>query len=236
MYYSIRNRNLQNKNKKRIIFYLILTLCIIVTFSFLGIKFLVYVINIVTDIKKSDTPQASADTIPPKVPSVNSFTDCTNNQTIEIKGNAEPASSVLLYLGSREMDTIVGNTGNFVFKLNLNEGVNKFYLLSKDSSGNVSAKTKSYQITYDITPPILDIISPQNGEVFSGRLNKIIEIKGESEKDATVAINDKFVNLSENGVFDYKIELSNGENQISIKSSDSAGNETTKMLSVSYQE
>jgi flagellar basal body-associated protein FliL len=236
MYYSIRNKNLQKKNKKRTLLYIVLFICIIILFSFLGINILVNIINIVTDIKKSDLPQDSIDTIPPKSPYIYPYNEYTANKTIEIKGEAEASSSVILYLNDHKIDSVVGNTGSFVFKIDLDEGLNEFFLISKDSSGNTSANTKKYHVNYDKNPPVLEISNPQNNTVYSGIKNRIIEIKGVSEKNSIVTINDKFVYISDTGNFVYKFELSNGENKITIRSKDMAGNEEVKELVISYQE
>ncbi len=236
MYYSLRNKNLQKKNKKNTIKYLFLTIVVVVIFSIVGIKILVNIISVITDVKKSDTPQSSSDSIPPMVPYIYPVPEYTTSNSIDIKGNAEASSTVILTLNNHKSDTIVGNTGNFLFKIELIEGLNEFYLYSKDSSGNTSSNSKTYKITLDKISPVLDITSPQNNTTYSGSKNKILEIKGVSEKDATVTINDRFVYTNDDGSFNYKFELNSGENQILVKSIDLAGNEAIKNLTIIYQE
>ncbi len=236
MYYSIRNKNLQKKNNKMILMYTFFTILVIIIFSFLGIKLLVKVITFITDIKKSNISQNEADTIPPKIPYVYPFSEYTTNESIEIKGEAEISSSLILYLNDHRYDTVVGNTGKFLYKLILNDGVNEFYLYSEDSSGNKSSNTKIYKVTLDRTPPLLEITNPQDKSIISGSKNKIVEIKGKSEKDATVTVNDRFVNTSDDGSFIYKYDLNNGENKLTIKAKDMAGNEETNDLTIYYQE
>ena len=106
----------------------------------MGIKLLVRIITVITDIKKSNTPQKIVDTIPPKTPYVYPFPEYITNATIDIKGEAEVSSSLVLYLNDRRYDEIVGSEGRFIFKLILKEGENEFYLYSEDSSGNKSSK------------------------------------------------------------------------------------------------
>lgn len=236
MSYSFKNRSLQKKTKKQTFLYLFLTLVVVGIFAILGVKVLVNIINVISDVKKSDTPLVSDDNIPPMVPYLNLIPEHTNSYALEIKGNAEPSSIVVLNLNSKETDTVAGNTGSFLFKTSLKEGVNDFYLYSKDASGNVSQNTKTYMVNFDKISPVLDITSPQNNSNITGSKNKITEIKGVSEKEATVTINGRFVFTSDDGTFIYKYDLSNGENKLTIKSKDSAGNETSKEFILFYQE
>lgn len=236
MYYSIRIKNLQKKNKKKTIFYILLIIGTITIFFFLGIKILVYFINIVSDLKKSNNTNVSEDIIPPKTPYVYPLSEYTSSKNVEIKGQGESSSTVELNMNNKKYDEIVGNDGDFIFNLSLNEGINEFFLTSKDTAGNISESTKTYKIIYDKTPPLLEIRSPQNNITIIGLKNKVVEIKGITEKDSVVTINDRFVYLSDTVDFVYKFDLSNGENKITIKSRDMTGNEEAKELNIIYQE
>lgn len=236
MYYSIRNRNIQRKNKRNTLIYFFLSIALVVIFSFVGIKVLVKVINVITDIKKSDTSQSSTDHIPPMIPSVESLPEYTSNSSVEIKGNAEAGSSITLIFNGNESDSVVGSDGTYVFKKTLEEGLNELYLFSKDLSGNSSQNTKVFKITFDKTTPEIDIKSPSNGTTFYGFKNKIAEIKGNTEGDATVTVNDKYVYVSDDGSFNCKYDLSNGENKITFKAVDPSGNEATKEITLYYQD
>lgn len=236
MSYSFKNRRFQKKARKQTFLYLFLTLVVIGIFAVLGVKVLVNIINVISDVKKSDSPLVSDDNIPPMVPYLNILSEYTNTSELEIKGNSEPSSLVILHLNGKDTDTVAGNTGSFLFKVALKEGGNDFYLYSKDASGNISQNTKTYTVNFDKTPPVLDISSPQNNSNITGSKNKVVEIKGVSEKDATVTINDRFVYTSDEGTFIYKYDLSNGENKFTIRSKDSAGNETSKEFILFYQE
>ena len=236
MYYSIRNRNIQRKNKKNTLIYIFLSIAVVVLFSFVGIKALVKVINVITDIKKSDTPQSSTDQIPPMIPFVETLPEHTSNSSIEIKGNAEAGSTITLKFNGNESDSVVGNDGHYVFKKTLEEGLNELYLFSKDSSGNSSQNTKVFKITFDKTAPQIDIKSPTSGTTLYGSKNKLAEIKGSTESDATVTANDKYVYVADDGSFNCRYDLSNGENKITFKAVDQAGNETTKEITLYFQE
>jgi hypothetical protein len=236
MYYSLRNNKQKLKIRNRTILYIILTVITVAVFSILGIKILVNVINIISDLKKSDSEIPSSDTIPPKTPTINTIPEFTSQTSFDLSGNAEPASDVFIMINNSKFQIVAGNDGNFSFKIQLIEGENKMYLYSKDQSGNTSQYSKTYSVVYDSTPPLLEIISPQNNTNLSGTKNKIIEIKGTSESGSIISKNDKFVTLSDQNTFTAKYDLTNGENIITIKSVDKSKNETIKELKINYND
>ena len=227
--------NRQKKTKNSIIFVLLTTLVIIFLF-FTGIKILTYTINFFTNLKSSNTSPNSSDTLPPKVPDVYSFNEYTNLQKIVIKGGAEPSSVVYLNLNGKVLNTVADSDGVYIFDLTLKEGNNDFYLYSKDSSGNESGKTKTFTVIEDITEPLLQIDQPSDNSTFTGVKNKLLEIKGITESGVELKVNDKFVNVNDDGTFIYKYDLNIGENTIKLSVKDRAGNETSKELTEIYQE
>jgi hypothetical protein len=232
---TLREIGKQKNNFKKSMIFILLTTFIISILIFFGIKMLVYTISFLSDFKRSSTMQNNSDTLPPKIPYIYSYDQYTNYQKHIIKGEAEPSSTVYLYLNNNISEKIADSDGKFLFEINLSEGNNEFYLYSKDSSGNTSAKTKLFTIIKDTIKPTLTINQPANNSTFGGINNRLLEIKGSTEKDVELKISEKFVNINENGDFIYKIDLKVGENIISILAKDRAGNETVKELSVIYQ-
>ncbi|MBC7194684.1 MAG: hypothetical protein H5U37_03420 [Caldisericia bacterium] len=115
---------------------------------------------------------------------------------------------------------------------NLKEGDHIFSLKAKDEAGNES-DILTYTFKVDITPPQLEISTPQdNIEV----LEKIIEIKGKTEPGITVKIKDVSV-VSDQQTGDFKISysLEEGTNKLEIKAIDKAGNETIKILTIRFK-
>jgi len=233
---TIGQFGMRQKNTKNSIIFVLLTTFVIIFLFFTGIKILTYTINIFTNLKSSNTSPNSSDTLPPKIPDVYSFNEYTNSQKIVIKGGAEPSSVVYLNLNGKVLNKVADSDGIYIFDLTLKEGNNDFYLFSKDSSGNESGKTKTYMVIQDLTKPLLQIDQPSNNSTIAGVKNKLLEIKGVSESGVELKINDKFVNVNENGAFIYKYDLNIGENLIRLSAKDRAGNETSKDLTVIYQE
>ena len=175
---------------------------------FVGVKVFVSIINFVYDIKKSDTLKEIDDNIPPRIPDVYNLPDFTNQDDIQIKGNAEISSTVFLYLNNKKYSVVTGNDGVFLFNEKLLDGDNQLYLNSEDSSGNLSLDTKTYHINLDKSAPELEITDPSNNSTFYGSSEKIVEIKGKTESDSTLSINERFVNVMSDGSFFYQVARS----------------------------
>ena len=200
------------------------------------IKILVNIINVISDLKTSNNTVTSVDNIPPVVPNIHPYDEFVSTQIVSIKGNTEPSATVQLYLNGEKNEVVAGQDSEFIFRLDLSEGENEFYVISVDAAGNKSNSSKVYRITYDKSPPNINITSPQDNASYSGTSAKMMEIKGSTEADSTVTINDKFVSVDESGAFISRYSLNNGENKITIKSIDRSGNENSKDLTITYQE
>ncbi len=115
--------------------------------------------------------------------------------------------------------------GNKYLTPNLKEGEHIFSLKAKDEAENES-QTLIYVFKVDLTPPNLEIISPISGVEV---LDKIIKIKGVTEKDVTVTSD------IETGEFKLSYSLDEGTNNILITAIDKAGNETTKKITILFK-
>lgn len=67
-----------------------------------------------------------------------------------------------------------------------------------------------------LSSPRLEITNPKNNETTSA---PAIKIEGETEKDATVAINGQFIPVNERGNFSHEYVLSEGKNTVEIVAS-----------------
>ncbi len=234
--YSLKQYRKQKSNKKKSFFYVMLTLVSIVVLFFVGIQLLVSLINFISDLKYSGQVAEKSDTIPPNTPNIHTFSEFTSNENVEIKGNSEASSIIYLYLNGEKKEIVSNSDGNFVFSVNLSEGINEFYLTAIDGSGNESPRSKSYFITLDKTTPDLEISQPENNSTFYGIKNKLLEIKGKIDEPVTLKFNEKYVSPSDSGDFIFKYDLSVGENKIIYLAKDFAGNELSGEIIVYFYE
>lgn len=83
----------------------------------------------------------------------------------------------------------------------------------------------------DTTPPELEI-----GVIPELVYTESLTIRGLTEAQATVSINDEIVSLNDNGTFIHTIKLKKGENTIIIVATDPSGNQTKKEFKVIYKD
>jgi len=177
-----------------------------------------------------------SDNIPPPPPQIALLPEATNSASLEIVGDAELDSTLILFLNGIEIKKIlIGNEGKFrIGPIKLDEGENNLFAKAVDLAGNESQESVRQIIFFDKEPPTLEIESPQNGDSFFDD-QKEITIKGKTEKDAIVNINERKVIVNLEGEFESVYSLSEGTNEILIVSSDKAGNKTQESLKVYYR-
>ena len=176
------------------------------------------------------------DTTPPATPRLLITNRVVKENTISLTGFSEPDSEVSLINNDQSISTIKADSnGQFTFTdVNLVNGENAFSVKAKDQADNFSQASTSEIVTFDKQPPELKIESPANGSDFRGAENQTIEIRGSTEENARVWINDKLVIVGSEGKFVSTYRLNQGTQDLKIKTIDAAGNESEQVLSVSY--
>ncbi|GAG81560.1 unnamed protein product, partial [marine sediment metagenome] len=159
------------------------------------------------------------DTITPAIPNLESVSSSTNISSQILSGTKEANSSILI--NDTEVVSINSST-DWSHPYNLSEGTNNISITSRDAAGNESSAVTAIIILDTGAPkaPTLDTmlsmtnISPQT-------------LSGTKETNTSIRINNLEevpINPSTNWTYDFN--LSEGENNISITSQDSAGNES----------
>jgi len=235
-YYSRRASTEQRKNTKKATLYIFYTIALVAVIFFFGLPLLAKFAGFLTDLRTSSQPIESVDKTPPPPPRLSDLPDSTNKKSIDISGSTEPGATVTLNLDGDNQDVIANNDGTFSYSFSLKSGNNTISATAKDSSGNVSQKSAVINISYDTTPPDLEVTKPQDGASFYGSRQRQLVIDGKTEDDAQVNINGHLVVVSSDGTFTYLTTLTSGENKFSVKSQDTAGNITEKDFTVSYSE
>lgn len=82
----------------------------------------------------------------------------------------------------------------------------------------------SWQVRGILTPPVLDVYSPQEGFI-SGRAEATVQ--GKTEKECRLTINGQTVQVDERGNFTAPINLSTGVNTITLSATKKHGKTTT---------
>jgi bacillopeptidase F len=212
-------------------------LLLLLIFSFVvfkwGFSFLIEVIG-KTGGNSTQTTELN-DTVAPQTPVISALPEATNSAQIKIEGYTEADAEVEYLVNSRKViSEQTDESGFYKAVLDLEDGENLIQVTARDQAGNESS-SEPVKVVYDFKTPEIKIVSPTDGQEFFGVQKQNISVYGEvSEADANLKINNTFVRLDNNGLFDQQVRLNEGENEIKLVATDMAGNLSEVVLKVSY--
>ena len=178
----------------------------------------------------------SQDQVPPQTPILAAPVSATNSASLPISGVGEAGSQVVLVVnGEQSKDVKIDDGGEFKFTAFLTEGENALAVFSIDEAGNESVQTREYSVQLDTLAPEIEIESPEDGISIELRKNQITTIKGTTEPQAKVFINDRLVYAKSNGSFSMSFKLEEGENKLKFKVEDRGGNISEKEILVKFR-
>lgn len=233
-YYSRWQSVEEKRNKRRAFIFGVLTIAALVFLFTIGLNVLTKFVGLISDLKKTSAPIEKTDTTPPPPPHIDTLPEATNNSKLTITGSSEPGSDVELFINGSKNESLAGNDGAFSFDIILANGSNTIYAQAKDSAGNESGKTPTYEVIYSKNPPKIDINSPNDGAKFYGTKQQQITISGKTAVDVSLTINDRIVAVQDDGSFSSSVFLNEGNNTFKIKVVDNAGNTAEKSITVSW--
>jgi len=224
----------EKRNIRRAVTFGVLTVAAILALFLFGLPTVAKFAAFLSDIRKTSQPIEINDTTPPSPPRIDTLPDATNKSALDVKGKAEVGSTVILTFNAKEQEVLVGNDGDFVFSLDLDDGENKLSFLAKDTSGNESQRTQTYKVIFDNDEPKLEISSPSDGAEFFGSSERLVTLQGTTEPEIELTINDRPIKVDDSGSFTYATTLNEGDNTFNIRAVDKAGNTTEKSLTLKF--
>lgn len=165
-------------------------------------------------------------------PEIFNLPTATNSSVLKISGRAEIGKDLQIFVNGVNQTEFNLTEETFETEINLEKGENLIYLILKDPQTNKKKKSEIYKVFYKAEKPRLEIIRPENNSIVK---EEEIKIEGKTEKEVLVKINENPVVVNANNEFIYPLKLQPGENKISIKATDIAGNEEIKELTINYQ-
>ncbi|MBU4562719.1 right-handed parallel beta-helix repeat-containing protein [bacterium] len=155
----------------------------------------------------------------PAIPSLDTVTSPTNISSQTLSGTKEANTSILI--NDTEVVSINSST-DWSYSYNLSEGTNNISITSRDAVGNESSAVTAIIVLDTINPvaPTLDaVVSPTNISPQT--------LSGTKETNTSIWINNiEVIPVNSSTTWTYDFNLSEGENNISITSQDSTGNES----------
>lgn len=179
-------------------------------------------INSMIKPSKKVTTEESVSLAPPVL---NIPYEATNTAQINILGYANPYIKVSIYVDDQlKASTEALEDGSFEVKgITLALGTNNIYGKTMEKEKE-SLPSKSSKVIYDNEKPPLEISQPEDGKNVQGE--RKIQIRGKTEPQAQVFVNDSRIITNSDGAFSADLELNDGDNIITIKAIDQASNAT----------
>lgn len=230
-----RIERVQEKKLKNtlIVYFFVFFLVIYFIFNF-GIKFLLSTSSFISGL----FPQPSAKPLFKIEESFNSIDissipQATNSAQIVISGSILNFDVLEFYLNEKKIKQIESSSDVFSEEIgDLEKGDNDIYIKARSKDSKTVKNTIIYKVFYKSEKPKLEITEPPDNFTTN---SQEIKIKGKTEKEIYIHVNDLPVVVDANGNFETSIRLKDGDNQITAVAQDIAGNTESKMLKVTYQ-
>jgi hypothetical protein len=146
----------------------------------------------------------------------------TNQVTILVRG--QTGTDVQLRLNDALVT--VEPDGNFSVTYTLLEGLNELVFSARDLAGNSMYLTR--RVVLDITPPSLELLTPQDGALLRTRE---VAVSGICEPGIGLTVNGEAV-ATDTGAFNRTLTLPEGRSLITLEGRDAAGNAVSTQMSV----
>jgi hypothetical protein len=228
-------KHLEKETKKRMIFLVLFFLvAIYLSFTF-GLPLIINTSVFISQLNQKPTSVLSKNQNNNyALLTINEIPMATNSSKIDISGSTFNLDKVTIYLNSKKIKekNVYGNLDFTEEITNLNPGNNEIYFLGFNKKGEMIKKTKPFVILYKDSKPKLEITSPKDNTTVD---DQSLTIKGTTDKETVVKINEAPVVVDALGNFEADVGLIEGENKIKITASDIAGNQEEKTLTVTYQ-
>lgn len=224
----------ENKLRRRTQLAFVAIIAIIGFLIIFGLRLVVGFSLLIDMLRGADTSQGAATSfIAP--PILDPLPEATNNAWIDVTGSAPAGATVFIYINGEEIEEVtVDDSGLFEApSIKAHGGVNTITARTKGEDDNTSEESNVVTVNVITRPPALDIESPTDGQEILGD-DPHVTVKGKTEEDIDIHINERFVVVSSEGMFETDVSLEEGDNTITIVATDEAGNETTVKRTVHY--
>lgn len=228
---SRRAKNIENRLLKQIIVVGILTIGIAAAFIFVVIP---NVIKFVSG--PGSVNQVTEDTsLPPQTPFIAAPVDATNSAQLTLSGYSQKGNQIVILINGSEVKRAdAGEDGSFSAQFDLQNGDNSITAYAVNTNQKESGVSQAYLVKFDNEPPKLDITDPQDNATVIGSKNQRYTIKGTTDQNTRVTLNDSIIFVKSDGTFTSTFQLSPGENTLTFKATDAGGNTTEKKVLVKF--
>jgi len=178
-----------------------------------------------------DTENKTEDKAFLATPDLDTLPEATKEELVTVTGTSLGGEKVAIYLNGSLEDEVEVTDGTFEKEIKLTIGGN--IIKAKAIKGEIESEfSNSVNISLIKEGPELSIDSPGDNSELKGA--NPIEVKGKTDPDVTVTVNDFQAVSSSDGSYAYLLTLKEGGNEIKVIAIDAAGNKTEKTIRVNY--
>jgi len=229
-----RERVQEKKIKNTIILYVVILFLVLYFIFTFGIKLLLNTSSFISGLfpQPSTKPLSKTEDTFNSI-DVNLIPQATNSAKIIISGSILNFDVLDFYLNSEKIKEVETSQDTFSEEIgDLEKGDNSIYIKAKSKDGKTVKNTITYKVFYKSEKPKLEIAEPSDNFTTN---NQEVKIKGSTDRETYIRVNDLPVVVDANGNFETSVRLKDGENQIMMVAQDIAGNTETKTLKIIYQ-
>lgn len=232
-------RRLQSKSTKRLVFSLIFGLILIYFIIAWGLPALVGGLSFLNRFKSAPVKTESIEDTAIAPPVLNIPYEATNTAEIDISGYSQANSKVEIYV-DEALESSVGTQSDGSFKaegVSLALGTNNIYGITiiegEKGAAKKSLPSKNIKLFYNDEKPNLEVNEPSDGHEVKGG-DKKVRVSGKTEPDNSVSVNGVTAILDSEGKFSKEISINEGENNLTIETTNQVGNKTSLQRRVIY--
>lgn len=228
-------RRSESKVKRKLIFNLILVIVLVFVFFTWVLPLIIGSLSFLNKSKPKSSEEITTidEAIAPPVLFIPY--ESTNSATLPISGYSTPLSRVKIYIDD-ELKNLAQTDSEGKFStdsITLNEGTNNIYAVTVNDSDKKSLPSKTIKLYYSNEKPTLEVSQPADGMAINGG-DKKVTVSGKTDPNNSVTVNGSTVIVNSEGNFQTSIGLNDGDNTITIVSSNSYGNTNQIQRIVKY--
>lgn len=161
--------------------------------------------------------------------------EATNSASLPISGYAAPLSKVEVYIDEEiKAQVSTDSEGKFLTSpIALNLGTNNISAVTINDSDKKSLPSKNIKLFFSNEKPGLEISEPGDGTEVKGG-DKKVKVAGKTDANNSITVNGATVIVDSEGNFQTVIPLNDGDNTITIISSNSFGNSNQIQRNVKF--
>jgi len=225
----------EKKSLRQAVFFLVLTLLLILGVFFLGIPLFIKLAVMFGNKPVSSPTAGLSQTVPLSQPRLVPLPTATNSASINLAGFSIPNAKIKIYLNDISLKEVQADkNGEFTSQsVKLRNGSNSLKIVA--SIDNKDSEPYITSISFSNSAPSLEVTAPKNNASFFDK-DKEISVEGKTDQNCIVTVNNHMAIVNDDGTFSTIISLNEGSNDLKIISQNEAGNQTSEDINVSYSQ